>query len=96
MYQLASILLVNLSYATYLPKADKSYRLSGVALSAKDALQNIGLVFGIGMVLLGVYKYTEYRANPLGNPLSRSVSLVIAGAALVGAYYLPVASVKPF
>lgn len=96
MYQFALVFLLNLCHATYVPKTGKSYRLSTVALSAKDALQSIGLVFGLGMVLLGVYKYTEYRANPLGNPLSRSVSLVIAGAALVGAYYLPVPEVKPF
>ena len=89
-------LLVALTQATYIPKQAKPHRLSKVAFAAKDTLQGLGLVFGVGMVLIGIYKYTEYRANPLGNPLSRSVLLVIAGSALIGAYYLPMPVVKPY
>jgi hypothetical protein len=77
------------AYATYLPKTAKQSNLSKVAYAAKHILQDIGLVFGIGMVLAGLYKYSDHRANPLAHPLGRVVTLIVAGAALIGLYYVP-------
>lgn len=97
MVQFLLLLLVEYGYAaTYTPKKETGFRLSKVALDAKGIIQNIGLVFGIAMVLMGVQKYFEHRSNPLGQPVSRAVSLLLTGAALIGAYYLTVPDVKPF
>ena len=88
--QIAALALIEASvYATYIPKTEKQSNLSKVAYAAKHILQDIGLVFGIGMVLGGVYKYVEHRSNPLAHPLGRVVTLIVAGAALIALYYVP-------
>ncbi len=83
------VLCISMVQATYTPQIAQKSNLSNVAYAAKNILQDIGLVFGIGMVLGGVYKYTEHRENPMANPLGRVFTLILAGAALIGVYFVP-------
>ena len=93
---LAGTLLIPVSmYATYVPKTVKQNNLSKIVFAAKDILQDIGLVFGIGMVLGGLYKYFEHRSNPLAYPLGRVVTLILIGCALIGLYFLPMPNLSP-
>lgn len=82
--------------ATYTPKPVKQSNLSNIAYAAKHILQDIGLVFGIGMVLSGLYHYTEHRSNPLAHPFGRVMTLVLAGGALIGVYFVPMPHITRF
>ena len=90
--------MVSLCYevfaSTYVPKSPpSSYRLSAVAISVKDILAEISLVFGIGMCMVGIYRYTLYRKNPLYYPFGTVLSMILSGAALIGLYFIPIAKI---
>lgn len=47
------------------------------------------LIFGIGIVLMALYKYTEYRQNPDANPLGKVIGLLFTGLAMIGLALVP-------
>ena len=86
-------LMINIVNATYIPKPAPKSGLSDLVLSLKSIVQQLCFVYGIGMVIVGLYKYKLYRENPEANPLGRVYSSVAAGAALIGVSFVPVAEV---
>ena len=91
---LLMLMPISLCAATYVPQKPKQYGFSKITYAVKYILQDLGLVFGIGMVVVGIYQYFEHRSNPLANPLGKVVTLILAGSALIGVYFLPMPDIK--
>lgn len=89
-YYVLTVLNVDLVLATYRIQEEAGPKTLAASITMLHSmLAQFSLVFGIGFVLMSIYKYTEYRQNPLANPLGRVISLLLTGAALIGLYYIP-------
>ena len=92
-YVLAFI-LVNLSEAaTYVPKPVVKNSLSDLVLALKSVVQQLCFVYGIGMVIIGLYKFKLNRECAEANPMGRVFSTVAAGISLIGVSFLSVPTV---
>ena len=90
-------LLTNMSLAaTYIPAKKTGFHISESIASLTAIIQNVCMMYGISMVLLGLYKIKAHRDNPVLYPIGKVLSLVVLGLALVGVSFLQVTLVKPF
>lgn len=80
--------------ATYVPsKQHEPMQLSKVTLVVKELLAELSLVFGVGLCIMGLYRYTLYRKNPLYHPFGSVLSIILLGLALIMLYYIPIAEI---
>lgn len=85
--------VLSMAAGTYRPGTGVKSGLGNAIAFVHSAIAQFCLVFGIGMLLLSVYKFMEYRKNPLANPLSSVISFILTGVALIGVYYIPMQTV---
>ena len=85
-------MLVNMlnAVSTYTPKPIVKSRFSDLILALKSVVQQLCFVYGIGMMLISLYKLRSHQECPEANPIGRVLSTVAAGAALVGVSFLSV------
>lgn len=86
-------LMSGVGAATYVPVVPQTNRFSALTLMVKSIAQEVCFVYGIGMVLIGLYKFKANRECPVTNPVGRVMSTVFAGLALIGVSFLSVPQV---
>lgn len=55
----------------------------------QEIIRKVCIVSGVALFFTGMMKYFSYRKNPIADPLSKVVWLIIIGALLFGLAYLP-------
>ena len=92
------MLLARSSYlnaTVYLPAKQKASPLMDIVLFLKDAMDELSFVFGFGMFMMALYKYSEYRDNPFATTFGSVMGLLLAGIALMSIYLIPMAAELP-
>lgn len=82
-----------LSDATYKPVLERKNNIQGFIQLVYGALSGISFMLGIGLILLSIYKFIEYRQNPMAHPLGSVASLLITGLAFFGLSFVPMQTI---
>lgn len=90
MRKLILILTTNLVSAhTYTPVVVKQNNLMNLTIAVGSLLQSACFYFGIGMCLVSVYRYAEYRTAKGNDRLTNIVTLTFLGICVAALSYLP-------
>lgn len=94
-YFLCTLLILNSAalraqfYQPKKPRLNAPEKALSALTSFREILINVCLVFGMGMVLMGIYKYVEHRRNPLSSSFGSVFAMIAIGCLLMMVQFIP-------